>query len=410
MLFSHRIRIFRLFGINVRLDASWLLLALLVVWTLADGVFPGLAPGLQRQTYWGMAVAGAVGLFASIVFHEMAHALVARRFGIPIRGITLFIFGGVAEMEGEPGSARGELLMALAGPLASILLAGAMLALTAGIGGAQRGAVDGVTWYLAIINGMLALFNLIPAFPLDGGRVLRAALWAWQGDILRATRIAAGAGNLFGLVLIVLGVVDILSGNFVSGMWRFLIGMFLRGAAEASYRQTVAERSFGGVSVAQVMTPDPIVVAPEASVAEFVDHVYRHHHRVFPVVRNGALIGQVGTQQAAAVERSLWPSVPVAEIAIPCRAEEVVDPALAAMAALTRMQRTGVTRLFVVDKGRLVGILGLRDLMELLSTRTELECADRPPPDGHSDRSDTPAGKGRPAFPRRLERPEPRAR
>ncbi len=393
VLFSHRIRLFRLFGIDVRLDASWLLLAALVVWTLADGVFPELAPGLGRQTYWGMAAAGAAGLFASIVFHEMAHALVARRFGIAIRGITLFIFGGVAEMDGEPKSARGELLMALAGPLASTVLAGVMLALTAAIGGTERGAADGVTWYLAIINGALALFNLIPAFPLDGGRVLRAALWAWQGDILKATRIAAGAGNLFGLALIVFGVVDILSGNFVGGMWRFLIGMFVRGAAETSYRQTVAERSFSGVSVAQVMTPDPIALAAEASVAEFVDHVYRYHHRVFPVIRNGALVGQVGTQQAAAIDRSLWPSVPVAEIAVPCRDEEVVDPALDAMAALTRMQRSGITRLFVVGKGRLIGVLGLRDLLELLSTNLDLDGAGI----RRSSSADATAGRGRPA-------------
>jgi Zn-dependent protease/predicted transcriptional regulator len=401
LLFSHRIKLFRLFGIDVRLDASWLLLALLVAWTLAEGVFPELAPGLAPQAYWAMAAGGAAGLFASIIFHEMAHALVARRFGIAIRGITLFIFGGVAEMDGEPASARGELLMALAGPLASLLLAGAMLALTAAIGGAERGAVDGVTWYLAIINGVLALFNLIPAFPLDGGRVLRAALWGWYGDILRATRIAAGAGNLFGVALMVLGVIDIVTGHFVSGMWRFLIGMFVRAAAESSYRQTVAERSFSGVSVAQVMTRDPIVLAPEASVAEFVDHVYRHHHRVFPVVRDGTLVGQVGTAQAAAVDRSAWPSVPVAEIALPCREEERVEPSLDAMAALTRMQRTGITRFFVVEQGRLVGILGLRDLLELLSTRSELDGAAGGTPS---------AGKPRAAFPRWQERPEPTAR
>lgn len=370
-MFSHRVTLFRLFGIDVKLDASWLLLALLVTWTLADGVFPQLTPDLRRQTYWWMAIVGAAGLFASIVFHELAHALVARRFGISIRGITLFIFGGVAEMDGEPKSARGELLMAAAGPLASLGLAAVMVALAASLG--RTGAAGGVAWYLAIINAVVAVFNLIPAFPLDGGRILRAALWAWRGDIMAATRIAANAGNLFGLLLIVLGAIEIVSGNFIGGMWRFLIGMFLRGAAQSSYRQALAERSFSGVSVAQVMTRDPIAVTPDLSVADFVEHVYRFHHRVFPVVRHGALVGQVGTQQAAAVDRRLWPSTSVSEIALACRDEEVIDPGLDAMAALTRMQRSGLSRFFVVDGGRLVGVLSLRDLLELLSTKSDLE-------------------------------------
>ena len=202
-MFLHRFRLLSLFGFEVSIDASWLLLAVLVAWTLAGPVFPAITPHLDSGTYWLMGAAATVGLLASIVFHETAHSLVARRYGIPIRGITLFIFGGVAEMTEEPGRPRDELLMAAAGPAASLLLAICMLVLF-NLVAAENGpdAVAGVFWYLGLINGVLAVFNLVPAFPLDGGRIFRAALWWWHGDLEWATRIAAAAGSLFGIVLI----------------------------------------------------------------------------------------------------------------------------------------------------------------------------------------------------------------
>ena len=240
-MFSHRIRLFALFGFQVWVDASWLLLGVLIAWTLAIGVFPAALPGLGAPTHWWMAIAATIGVLFSIVFHETAHSLVARHYGIEISGITLFIFGGVAQMSNEPTSPRAEFLMALAGPVASLTLSATLFVLCGAIElvhGPQPLAV--VVWYLGFINGMLGIFNLIPAFPLDGGRVFRAALWAWRQDIGWATRIAARAGDVFGILLIVLGVIGVLRGDFIGGMWRFLIGMFLRGAAEASYQQTMA--------------------------------------------------------------------------------------------------------------------------------------------------------------------------
>jgi Zn-dependent protease len=377
-VFGHRVKLVTLFGFDVKIDASWLLLAVLVAWTLAAGVFPALSPGLAPQNYWWMAIAGAAGLFASIIFHEMAHALVARRYGIPIRGITLFIFGGVAEMDGEPENARSEFLMALAGPVASLTLALALFLLAGWGRETMPAAASGVFRYLAIINGALAVFNVIPAFPLDGGRMLRAALWAWRGDLVEATRIAAGAGNLFGIALIALGVLSVVTGDFVGGMWRFLIGVFLRGAAEASYQQTLTQRTLSGVTVSQVMTPMPIAVTPELSVANFInDYVYRWHHRVFPVERQGLLAGQIGTQEAAALDRALWPSTPVGRVMRPCSPDQVIGPEADVIAALTRMRRSGITRLFVVEEGRLRGVVTLRDLLELLSTKIELDDARR---------------------------------
>ena len=370
----HRFRLFSLFGFQVWVDASWLLLGTLVAWTLAEGVFPVALPGLAAATYWWMGIAATIGLMFSLVFHETAHSLVARHYGIEIRGITLFIFGGVAEMAGEPESARGEFLMALAGPVASLLLA-VMLSGCAAVIAILYGApaLAEIARQLALFNGMLGLFNLFPAFPLDGGRMLRAALWGWRRDIAWATRIAAGIGDAFGIFLIVLGVIAVLRGDFIGGMWQFLIGMFLRAAAGASYRQTMAQRLLAGVSVAGVMTPDPVSVPPELSVAEFVeDYVYRFHHREFPVAQGGMLIGRIGTKEAAALDRGRWAATAVGAVMAPRTAADTIAPEAAAIEAMTRMAGFGHSRLFVVRDGRLVGVVAQRDVMELLSAKAEL--------------------------------------
>ncbi|HLH10787.1 MAG TPA: site-2 protease family protein [Methylovirgula sp.] len=357
------------------IDASWLLLAALISWSLAQSVFPGVVPHLPPATYWWMAVAATIGFLFSIIFHEMSHSLVARHYGMPIRGITLFIFGGVAEMGGEPPSAKSEFLMAAAGPAASFVLS-AVFFLLLWLGEAWRvpAALKGTLWYLGFINSLLASFNLVPAFPLDGGRMLRAALWQWRKDLLWATRIASRAGDLFGILLIVLGAFSIITGHFVSGMWRFLIGMFLRGAASASYQQVVARTTLEGMPVSRVMTPQPISVSPDLTLDSFIeDYVYRYHHRSFPVTTDGTLIGSVGTEQVAQIDRADWTATKVGQIMIRHEREDQVAPGSDALAALAQMQRTGKSRLWVVEQNKLVGILSLRDVMQLLSTKLQLE-------------------------------------
>ncbi len=242
-MFGRGLKLFRLSGFEVRLHSSWLILAVLIIWTLAAGFFPMQFPGYSRAVYIGMAAAAAVGLFFSIVVHEFAHSVVARRYGIPMNGITLFIFGGIAEMGEEPGSAKAEFLMAIAGPLMSVAVACGCFAVYSG---AHMGGVYApwthVLFYLAWINAVLAVFNMIPAFPLDGGRVLRAAIWAKKGDILPATRIAAWIGSAFGYLLILLGIWSAFRGSFINGLWWIFIGMFVRNASEMSYRQVKMRR------------------------------------------------------------------------------------------------------------------------------------------------------------------------
>jgi Zn-dependent protease len=358
----------------VRLDASWLLVGVLIGWTLGAAVFPAMVPGLGQAEYWAMGAAAAIGLLLSIVAHETAHALVARHFGIPIRSITLFIFGGVAEMEGEPPTPRSELFMAAAGPAASLLL-GLLLLLLAPVFEADGGltAGGGVLSYLGFINLVLAVFNLVPAFPLDGGRMLRAVIWMWRGDLTWATSIAAGAGNMFGILLIVLGVLSMLSGDLVGGMWRVLIGMFVRDAAAASYQQTLAHQLLGDLSVMRVMQTAPITVSPELTVAEFIDdYVYLYHHRWFPVVWRGRVVGAVDTRRAAGLDRAAWHATPVGEIMLPFAPEHAVAPETNLLAALGQMQRGGLARLMVVRGGRLVGILSARDVLAALAVRREM--------------------------------------
>ena len=230
-MFGKSITLFRPFGFAVRVDTSWIFIALLVTWSLASGVFPDHLPGYSPQAYWMMGIVGALGLFTSVVLHELSHSLVARRFGIEMKGITLFIFGGVAEMGEEPPSPRAEFLVAGVGPLCSLALSVIAFLLQQALAATPLDALRAILAYLAAINAVLAFFNLIPAFPLDGGRLLRAFLWARGGSLRKATRVTSNLGSGFGVILVIIGVITFLLGGFVQGVWWVLIGLFLRGAA-----------------------------------------------------------------------------------------------------------------------------------------------------------------------------------
>ncbi len=374
-MFGKSVQLFTLFGFKVKVDFSWTFLALLIAWSLAQGYFPGIYGGLPPATYWWMGIAGTIGLFFSIVFHEMAHSVVARQYGLPIRGITLFLFGGVAEMEEEPRSAKSEFLMAIAGPIASVILAGlfyGMSALLLRLG--QTEAVIGVFRYLGFLNALLAGFNLVPAFPLDGGRVLRAFLWHWFGDMSRATKIAARSGSLFGLVLIGYGVITAASGGLTVGIWYALIGLFLRGAADSSYRRVIMKQALAGEPISRFMTPNPITVSPDITLRQFVDEcVYRYYHEMFPVVEAGHLRGCLTINRLKSIDHEHWDRTRVGDVMLGCRDETVIEAEEDAMVALSRMQKYARSRMMVTRQGELVGVVALKDLMRLVALRLELE-------------------------------------
>lgn len=371
-MFGKRIELFKLFGFAVRVDLSWFLLLALVVWTLAAAWFPAQYPDLSSSSYLWMGVLGALGLFLSIVVHELAHSLVARRFEMPMHGITLFIFGGVAEMKDEPPSAKAEFLVAVVGPLTSVAISGLMWALAKVP--ALPVLLAGTFAYLAMINIVLAVFNTIPAFPLDGGRILRSILWSKHGDIGRATRVTARLGMAFGMGLIFLAVFSVFTGNLVGGIWWFLIGMFLRAAAQGSYQQLLLRRALSGESVERFMTRDPITVPASTKIRDLVeDYVYQHHHKMFPVTRNGELVGLITTEDIKRLAREDWDDTTVDEALQRDPADYAISPETDAMDALARMKKNGVTRLLVTDGGELRGVLCLRDLLDFFALKVELE-------------------------------------
>ena len=374
-MFGKPLTLFRVFGFEVKVDFSWLILGFLIVWSLATGLFPSWHKGFDPSVYWIMGIAGAVGLFLSIVFHEIWHSLIARRFGLDMKGITLFLFGGVAEMGDEPPSPKAEFFLALAGPASSVVLAGLLLGVSLVVrGGGPLTPVVGVLNYLGILNLILAGFNMIPAFPLDGGRVLRAVLWGLKGDLRAATKVASTIGGGLGITLMLLGALQFLLGNPIGGLWTLLIGIFVRSASRSSYQQLLFRRALEGEPVRKFMIPNPVTVAADISIEELVDdYIYKYHFKMYPVVAGDRLVGCVTLDQVKGVARQERPARKVAELARECSADNTIGPDVDVLTALALMSRTGRSRLVVADRGKLLGVIALKDIMGFIALKLDLE-------------------------------------
>jgi Zn-dependent protease/CBS domain-containing protein len=388
-MFGTRWRLFRLLGIPVSVDLSWLFILALLTLSFAEG-FPGLleayfpseTPRLAPVEYWIMGLVTALAFFACILLHELGHALVARSRGMRINGITLFLFGGVAELGDEPPSAGTEFLMAIAGPAVSLVLAITLgLLAMQGYRAGWPPPVVLVLSYLASINALVLIFNLVPAFPLDGGRVLRSILWAATGNLRRATRWASLAGQVFAWVLILWGVTHLFSENWMSGIWLVLIGLFLNEAARSGYQQVLVRQALQGEPVHRFLNAEPIVTPPGIDLRQWVEgYVYRHHHRAFPVVQDGKLMGLVTTDALRDIPREDWDRHTVGEVMRTDMGAFTIPPSADALRALEKMQRTGSSRLIVADGDRLVGLVSLRDLLRFLHLKIDLE-GEEPGPD-----------------------------
>jgi Zn-dependent protease/CBS domain-containing protein len=402
-MFGNRWRLFRLLGIPISVDASWLIILALLTLSLARGFpvllrefFPGATPELAPYEYWVMGLVTALAFFVCILLHELGHAVMARSRGMPIRGITLFLFGGVAELGDEPPSAATEFLMAVAGPVVSLVLAVAFWVLAeVGYRAAWPAPAVLVLGYLALINGMVLLFNLIPAFPLDGGRVLRSILWGTTGDLRRATRWAAMAGQVFAWVLMAWGVVQFFSGNWLGGIWTGLIGLFLHRAAQSSYQQVLVRQALQGEPVRHFMTTEPIVVPPSLDLLHWVeDFVYRYHRKAFPVAADGHLQGLITTRALAGLPRAEWPQHRVGEVMRQDLRAVTISPDADALQALGKMQRTGLSRLLVTEGDRLVGVISLKDLLRFLDLKMHLESPEGPEPPASAPAARSPDARG----------------
>jgi Zn-dependent protease/CBS domain-containing protein len=373
-MFGYRWRLFRLRGIPISIDASWLIVLILLSWTMGEN-YRAAVPGLEAGSYWLLGLVTAVAFFICIVLHELGHALVGQAMGMPFRGITLFLFGGVAELGGEPPSAGKEFAMAIAGPIVSAVLAGIFwIAARAGIQADWPPTAIIVLDTLALINLWVLIFNLVPAFPLDGGRVLRSILWGASGNVRRATFWASLLGRGFAWVLIFVGLLEFFAVDFVGGIWLVLIGVFLNNAAHSSYQQVLIRQVLGGEPVRRFMNNNPIVVPPVLDLRRWVeDYVYRYHHKTFPVSSNGQLEGVINTAVLARYPQLEWENHTVAEAMRRDVDVISVPPTTDALQALETMQRTGSSRLLVVEGGRLEGIVSLKDLLRFFQLKLELE-------------------------------------
>ncbi|MBI4278895.1 MAG: site-2 protease family protein [Armatimonadetes bacterium] len=364
------IRLGRILGITVQIHFTWFIALWAVAFSLAQGIFPSQLPNLTGDVYWTMGVAGALLLFASVLVHELGHALTARRFRISTRSITLFMFGGVAQIAREPEDPRHDFWVAAAGPATSLALAGLLRLAAPRAAGVPAGALLG---YLAWANFLLAAFNLIPAFPLDGGRILRALLWRFLG-VERATGITTALGHVVATALIILGVISILAGRTINGVWLILIGWFLDQGAGASYRQMMLRHALRGVRVRDIMTTQVIAMEPGLTIEQAVaDYFLRHKHGGYPVMYGERLVGIVTLHDVKQVPRERWAETPVRDAMTPIAQAKTVRPGVSAYDALARMVQAGVGRLLVVDAdGEMVGIVTRSDLMHVIRMRTEL--------------------------------------
>ncbi|MEX0338084.1 MAG: site-2 protease family protein [Arenibacterium sp.] len=368
-MFSNARTIVKVFGLDIRIDPSWLLIAALITWSLWLHVFPQATPGQTQQTYGVMAVIAMLLFFASLLLHELAHALTGRRFGVQTRQITLFLFGGVAELEQEPSHALDEFWIAIAGPAMSFLLSGSFWVLTGaasflGIGD----PIIEVLRYLALINLILAVFNLLPAFPLDGGRVLRAWLWHRNGDVLLATEAAARSGTLIAYGLMAMGVMSLVQGAFVGGLWLILLALFVLAAARGSVESQRVKSLLGHKTVANLLTSKPIVATPQMTLSELVNQVMLHNRVSFvPVLENGVLLGHIDTTVLSGIDRENWANTHVGDVFVGLAESTTIPSTMQVTDLFDQIATTGQRKFMVVDDRKLAGVVTTADLTRYLA-------------------------------------------
>ncbi len=372
------LRLGKIAGIDIYAHLSWFVILVLLTWSLASGWFAQLFPGWATSTYWIVAFISALLLFGCVLVHELAHALVAQASGLTVRNITLFIFGGVAHVEEDMKRPGVEFRVAIAGPIASFLLAGVAFLLVLplrGSGASAEAALD----YLAVANFLLGAFNLLPGFPLDGGRVLRSIIWKATGNFKKATRIASSVGQAFAYVFILLGIIGFFTGNFFNGLWVVFIGWFLLSAAQTASTQVELQSALQGVSVGQVMDPRPFVVPANISVQKLVDRYFLPLglHSA-PVTQGEYLAGLITLSDIARVARERWSYTPVGHVMRGLQQVYVATSKQPLQEVFQMMDAQSINQVPVVEDGRLVGLLSREAIIRYLQVRQSLQENERP--------------------------------
>jgi Zn-dependent protease len=368
---SASIKLGRIWGIPIGLNSSWFIIFALLTWSLSSGYFPNEYPGLSLIVHVLLGLITTLLFFFSVLAHELGHAYLALRNHIPVKGITLFIFGGVAQIESEPRTPGAEFRIAIAGPLVSLGLAlifGATYLLDQNIPYLAAPSI-----YLARINLILALFNMIPGFPLDGGRVLRALIWRQTNNFQRASYIASYTGQLVAYGFIGWGIYTIFTGQFFNGVWFAFIGWFLQNAAASSYAQVNMQESLRGITVNKVMSPDISKVTSLTPISQLVDErVLTGGERTFYVTNNGNLLGMLTLSDIASIPQSRWPFTTAGHLMVPGDRLVKVEPGTELLSAFQEMDKSNVSQVPVMQNEKLVGVLSREQVLHYLNTRSEL--------------------------------------
>jgi Zn-dependent protease len=360
----------RILGIPIQLDYSWFLIFILITWTLAVGYFPAEFKGWPTYEYWTVGLVTSILFFGSVLLHELGHSVIAMRNGIPVSGINLFIFGGVSQIEKEPPSAKIEFVMAIVGPLVSFVLAGIFYGLQLVF--TSYAPFLALARYLAYINGLLGLFNLIPGFPLDGGRVFRSIVWGITGNSRRATNIAGTLGRAIGFLFILFGVYEVLGGNFINGIWIGFIGWFLESAAQSEVQQQQIHELLAGHTVSQAMSYNYTAVPPHMTLEQLVDnHVLGNGQRSFVVEEGDRMDGLLTLHDIKELPRTDWPTTTVSQVMVPLEQLKRTEPSAALWDAIEEMNHDDVNQLPVLKDGQILGLLRREDVLGYLRNLRE---------------------------------------
>lgn len=366
------VRLFTVGGVDVGIHVSWLVIFGLVTWSLATAYFPAVVPDASGAQHWILGVVASVLLFTSVLVHELAHSFMAKARGLDVHSITLFIFGGVSNLAGEAKKPSVEFQIAIVGPLTSLLIAAISFGVVVAAGGNRM--VGAVAGYLALINALLGVFNLVPGFPLDGGRVLRSIVWTATGDLRRATRIAAGVGQAVAWLLMLFGFWRVFAGDLFGGLWTIAIGWFLQGAAQASLEHTVVETRLGRLKVRDVGRPDPTAASPTTTVAELIEqYILPGSRRAVPIVDGERLVGIVTLSDIRHLPPDARAHTSAASIMSGSADLVTVSPETSLREAVDRLGVGEYEQLPVIEAGRLVGLLTRADVMRVLQIREALD-------------------------------------
>ncbi len=373
-MFRSSLKLFKVFGIEIRLDFSWFIVFALFAYYFGFNYFPAVLPGANNGIIAIVTFITVILFFTSVLVHEMSHSLVAKSQGTPVGRITLFLFGGMAQIEKEPETPKNEFIMAIAGPAASFVLAilfGIIWLLTR-----QYEIIREPVRYLTIINIILGIFNMLPGYPLDGGRVLRSIIWKVTDNIKKATLIASTTGRVIGFLIIAVGIFFLFTGNFLNGVWFAFIGWFLQSSAQMGYRQLVFETSIKGVKVGDVMNDDIVLVEKDISLQELIDEYFmRYRFGRFPVVedlRSERLIGIISLHDVKSIERQKWPEIKVGDIVKTIDENEKVDMSIEISEAIKKMGKIGLGHLVIMSGNKLKGIITKSDVMRFIKLQSEL--------------------------------------